>query len=233
MFAMLSVNAQSNEKYYGAREGGFAITFNANPLINFAGNMFNGTQNNRIEDFNGLKNDLFGGVTMTGKYFLSDDLALDLGFGFDNVYKRTNEYSGSDNEKVSYWERKSSTSFMAKAGFNFLLRPGKRLQPIMGLDLVYVHKNNFTYAKNERNNEDRYQSTPSNALGLLGSVGVEYFIAKQISVGATVDLGVAKVWNREHVDTDNSDYDYSRITDTTTGIKTGNFGGNLSLNFYF
>lgn len=233
MFAILSVNAQSNEKYYGTREGGFAITFNANPLINFVGNMFNGTQNNRIEDFNGLKNDLFGGVTMTGKYFLKDNIALDLGFGFDNEYKRTNAYNDSkDNEKVSSWERKSSTSFMAKAGINYLLRPGKRLQPILGADLVYVHKNNFTYGKDEQNNKDAYESTPSNALGLLGSVGVEYFIIKQISVGATVDFGVAKVWNREHEDVDGGD-NYSRISDTDTKIKTGNFGGNLSLNFYF
>ena len=42
-----SANAQ-DEKWYGSKEGGFAITMNADPVLNYVGNMFNGTQNNSM-----------------------------------------------------------------------------------------------------------------------------------------------------------------------------------------
>ena len=78
----VAANAQ-DEKYYGSKEGGFAITFNANPVLNYIGNMFNGTQHNSVEPFEGLDSDnLFGGTTITGKYFLKDNIAIVGGFGF-------------------------------------------------------------------------------------------------------------------------------------------------------
>ena len=79
-----SANAQ-DEKWYGSKEGGFAITFNANPVIHWVGNLFNGNTNNELEEFNGI--DKFdGGHSITGKYFLKDNWALDLGFGINNNY---------------------------------------------------------------------------------------------------------------------------------------------------
>lgn len=232
--AMVAVSA-SAEEFYGAEEGGFAITFNANPLVNFVGNMFNGTQNNKIQDFNGLKNPMFGGTTITGKYMLKDNMAIDLGFGFDNNYDVDNNYEDSkDLEKKTSFKRTSKTDFMLKGGIQYLLRPGKRLQPTLGLDLVYAHKNNFTFYEDEANDNTYYTGNPTNALGLMGSVGVEYFLFKQVSVGATVDFAIAKAWTRESRDYSNyKSGNYSRVSETSTMIKTGNLGGNLSLNFYF
>jgi hypothetical protein len=49
------VNAKD---WYGSNEGGFALTFNANPVLNFVGNMFNGTQQ-ELQDYiqaKGIKN---------------------------------------------------------------------------------------------------------------------------------------------------------------------------------
>lgn len=50
VLATVSMNAQ-NEKWFGSREGGFALTFNANPVLNYVGNMFNGNTNNTIAPF--------------------------------------------------------------------------------------------------------------------------------------------------------------------------------------
>ena len=65
---MVTGSAFAQDKYYGAKEGGFAISFGADPVINFVGNMFNGTQDQKFDGFKGLNNDLFNGATITGKY---------------------------------------------------------------------------------------------------------------------------------------------------------------------
>ena len=90
VFATANAQNAQEEKWYGSKEGGFAITFNANPVLNYVGNMFNGNTNNSLAPFEGLDSDnLFGGTTITGKYFLKDDLALVVGFGFNNKYNST------------------------------------------------------------------------------------------------------------------------------------------------
>ena len=144
VLATVSMNAQ-NEKWFGSREGGFALTFNANPVLNYVGNMFNGNTNNTIAPFQGIDSDnLFGGTTITGKYFLQDNLAVVAGFGFNNNYNVVNNYAdATDLEKVTSYTRNSTTAFQALAGLEYRLQPGKRLQPIFGANLVYVHTNNW------------------------------------------------------------------------------------------
>ena len=63
--AFTTINAQNvnvTEKYYGARKGGFALSFGADPIVNFVGNMFNGTTKQEFEGFKGLGSDLFNGA---------------------------------------------------------------------------------------------------------------------------------------------------------------------------
>lgn len=244
----VSANAQ-DEKWFGSREGGFAITFNANPILNYAGNMFNGNTNNKLDDFEGTGIDgLFTGTTITGKYFLKDNMAVNLGFGFNNNYKVTNNYNDpSDAEAETGFSRTSTTEFALKAGIEYRLQPGKRIQPIFGADLVYAHTNGFTYTESEDDKDGMpsgdwtYTGAPVNKLGLMLNVGVEYFIIPQMSVGAELGFGVAKQW-KSNANFDNSDEDkygkkVSRVDNTELDIKTGDvFGhakGNISLNFYF
>ena len=122
-----TANAQTQEKWYGSKEGGFAITFNANPVLNYVGNMFNGYQNgNSVSEFNGVDN-FNGGVTITGKYFLKDNLALDLGFGVNDNYNVTNNYNdAADVEKVTSYGRIATSAFFAKAGAEYRLFGRKR-----------------------------------------------------------------------------------------------------------
>lgn len=238
-----TANAQTQEKWYGSKEGGFAITFNANPVLNYVGNMFNGTQNNSVAPFEGLdSDDLFGGTTITGKYFMKDNVAIVAGFGFNNRYNVINNYDNNsdDIEKVRSFGRNTTTAFQVMGGIEYRLQPGKRLQPIFGVNLVYVHTNRWTFNKSTDGDTDgdyTYTGAPANKLGVALTAGVEYFIIPQISLGANLDFGVAKTWTRTSRDNkpegEGAAKNYSRIETKNTFLRTGNYGANVSLNFYF
>ena len=244
-----SANAQ-DEKWYGSKEGGFAITMNANPIINYVGNMFNGyAQGNSLEEFNGIDS-FTGGNTITGKYFLKDNLALDLGFGINNNYNVRNNYdntdAAADQEKVLNYRRTATTAFHAKVGAEYRLQPGKRLQPIFGAAIIYQHTNDWNFTKDlEGDTKDKttYDNTisaaggASNLIGLTFNVGVEYFIIPQISLGANLDLGIGKRWTKGCKEneklSDNKLENYSRIDLKETNFSTAKVGANVTLNFYF
>lgn len=219
------------EKYYGARQGGFAISFGANPVIDFVGNMFNGTTKQSFEGFKGLGTDLFSGATMTGKYMLRDNVALTLGLGFDN--NKTTRHTYGEEDKETQVKTDGNSRFMLMVGGQYLLRPGKRLQPLLGVNLAYGYSNlQYTHTDNkEEGTKDTETKNPANTFGLLGNIGVEYYITKAISLSATVDLGVSKTWtNKKDDDGENK---YSHLESTECKVKTGQFGGNLAINFYF
>ena len=237
VFATVSVNAKD---WYGSNEGGFALTFNANPVLNFVGNMFNGTQNNSVSAFEGIdSDDLFGGTTITGKYFLQDELALVAGFGFNNKYNVKNNYEDTkDYEKVTSYSRNSTTAFQAMAGLEYRLRAGERLQPLFGAGLVFVHTNDWNYSEITDGTLDGdyvYSGAPANKVGLILNAGVEYFIIEQISLGANLDFAIAKTWRNSaaDIDPDTNHSSFSKINKKETFIGTGNFGANVTLNFYF
>lgn len=225
-----------SETYYGATKGGFAISFGADPVINFVGNMFNGTSNQKFDGFKGLGSDLFNGATISGKYMLEDDLALTLGLGFNNESEKKHEYNDSyDLEEKTSVETNASHNFMMLVGAQKLLRPGKRLQPVLGLNLAYCYSNaNYTRNNDKVNDVTVYRGHPAHTLGLLANVGVEYFVARNISLSATVDLGICKTWTKGTYDnSDNDENNYSRVEYSNYKLKTGQFGGNLAMNFYF
>ncbi len=230
--------AEKSDVYYGSRKGGFAISFGATPVINFVGNMFNGNTKNEFEGFKGLSSDLFGGLTMSGKYMVADKWAVTLNLGFDNSSKTSYSYKPEEHksdEKVQSTTKTASREVMVMVGGQYLLRPGKRLQPVLGLNLVYVYGNSdFTKYSNEDDSKlDKTTGVPSHTIGLLGNVGVEYFICRNISLSATVDLGVARTMNRKKLTVDSDADSYNQKDYKETTFKTGQFGGNLGLNFYF
>jgi hypothetical protein len=259
-FVTVSANAQEG-KWYGSKEGGFAITMNANPVLNYVGNMFNGTQNNKLEEFNGVDG-FFNGTTITGKYFLKDNLALDLGLGINNNYNVSNNYNdANDQEKVTSYGRVATTAFQAKVGAEYRLFPGKRLQPLFGAALFYQHTNGWNFTKVTDGNNDgktTYDNTANtnttnvltgnhnskalsggatNAVGLIFNVGVEYFIIPQLSFGVNLDLGVAKRWTKaakeNELTPDDKTENFSRISSKNITFATAKVGANVSMNFYF
>lgn len=225
---------KGEEKYYGSRQGGFAISFGANPIIDFVGNMFNGTTNQGFEGFQGLSTDLFSGATLTSKYMLRDNVALTLGLGFDNSKKTKHNYADEENkEKETQVKTDGDSRFMLMIGGQYLLRPGKRLQPVFGINIAYGHSNlQYSHIENKGEGEkNSRKDNPANTLGLLGNIGVEYYITKSISLSATADLGVCKTWTKKTEN--NGEKKYSRLESTECKLKTGQFGGNLAINFYF
>ena len=198
-------------------------------------------------------------MTITGKYFLKDNIALDLGFGVNNNYNVTNLYNdANDVEKVTSYGRHATTAFQAKVGAEYRLFPGKRLQPLFGAAVFYQHTNAWNFNKitdGDAKDKTTYDNTinnpatedpktgqtlsggATNAVGLMLNVGVEYFIIPQISVGANIDFGIAKRWTRPSVsdetDPDNKSANYAKITKKDINFATQKFGANVSLNFYF
>ena len=237
----IAMTVSAQDKWYGSKEGGFALTFNANPVLNYVGNMFNGNTNNTVEDFDGIDGKgLFNGTTITGKYFLKDNLALDLGFGFNNKYNVTNVYGGEDVDKVTSYSRATTTAFHLKGGVEYRLRAGERLQPLFGADVVFQHTNAWNYntiTEGEAKDNYSYSGNPTNSLGLMLNAGVEYFIIPQISLGANLQFGVSKRWAWDSKDNkpegEGAAKNYSRITNKDIKLQTANVGANVTLNFYF
>lgn len=93
----------------------------------------------------------------------------------------------------------------------------------------------------------RYLSTfntaPTHYFGLMGYVGIEWFFAPRISIGAEVNLTAAFNWTKgtyytaEGFNTLSGEVEEwtELLTPTSSGFDFGtkNIGANLSFNFYF
>lgn len=253
LFAVGTANAQS-ETYYGGKQGSFAITIGADPVIDFVGNMFNGTQDNKLS---GL------GATLAAKYYIGDQLAIKAGLGFDNEKSTSYEYNPEDDEYKDLISKSTTGSryFFLNLGAQYNFRAGKRLQPFIGADFYYGRKNsgysineefdakwdyeNEWGSKVEGEQDDMYRKSlsPRNAFGFIANLGVEYFLGKNVSVSAALDLGVYTYSKKEisKFDTDNKDYtksqidaqNYKKKTGRETKFATGLMNGNIAFNFYF
>lgn len=243
----VAANAQS-ETYYGAEKGDFALSIGADPLINFVGNMFNGTEDNSLGKWGG---------TLAGKVYLSDQFALKAELGINN-YKNTRfTYNPEDEDKKEVIRKdiEGSNSFSLGLGAQYNLRPGKRLQPFIGASIYYGRTNSdFTaykqfeaeweddYDEYEQDKESWKKSSPVNTFALMANIGVEYFLKENISISATLDLGVAtktyktaqkfdtedKDWNKKDIEKQNYSYKTSRDTYFATGLNSA-----IAFNFYF
>jgi hypothetical protein len=238
-------NAQTEEKYYGGKQGSFAISFKAEPILNFAGNVLNGTLNNALdtEDF---------AKAISAKYFFSDKTALTAQIELDNSTETGFDYS--DVEEPTEITGKASTATKnveIRVGIQNYFRPGKRLQPFVGASVLYGRKNEIIKAEAfefENDYMEQYEailktSAPMSTFGVTAALGAELFLGENISLSASLDLGV-KVGTGKVVsefDTDDRDVTNEEIDalnfNTKVGknvsIATGQMKGNLSLSFYF
>ena len=225
-------STQSETVYYGAQKGDVSISFSATPIINFIGNMFNGTTKQTIDGLSGVNSSIFSGSTISGRYFVTNKFSVQLGAGFNN--STTKSYSYDENYEIQESVRTSgSKDLMFMLGANYLVCPGKRLQPILGANFVYGYT-----SKNFEKNEDRddpeanyNNKKPSNTIGIIADLGVEYFFCPSISMSAFIDLGLTSTISRNKVH--NSSTDDSYVTSKQTKFMTGKMGGNLAINFYF
>ena len=241
-FAVGTTNAQT-ETYYGGQKGSWGITVGADPVINFVGNMFNGTQDNSL---NGL------GGTLAGKYFVGDKFAVTAGVTFNNWKNKSFEYNNDeDNKEVTNTNTNGNRYFAINAGAQYYFRPGKRLQPFVSANISYGRTNNYTVYKDyeykvegeiEQYDATRKNSSPVNIFGCAANIGVEYFLGKNVSISGALGIGVDtstyktvmkyktddKEMPKEAIDAQNYNIKNSRSTSFGTLMN-----GNIAFNFYF
>ena len=286
LIAAFTATAQEDglqQKQYTPEAGDFGITVSANPLVNFLGNMFNGSASNNIGDIGGEPynpglNTLQPTVSFAGRYFISDNFALRMNIGWMYSHDKNNFYAPDDAARAadplsnadvidSHIQNTGGGSFMIGAEY----RVGEgRVQGVFGGGLLYAfnrYKSKYSYGNaitdiNQQpstgiNNStapavpgfsyQRYLSTfstaPTHYFGLMGYVGIEWFFAPKISIGAEVNLTAAFNWTKgtyytaEGFNTLSGEVEEwtELLTPTSSGFDFGtkNIGANLSFNFYF
>lgn len=139
------------------QEGDFAFSINANPFVNFVGNMFNNSTENRIN------NKRIGGeayvtplVSLVGKYMLTDHFGVRVNLGWIYSYQNTGYYVRDDaahflnplsHQKVKdrYIYTNAGGSFNAAAEYRI---GNRRIQGVVGGGLVYaftISRERFSY----------------------------------------------------------------------------------------
>ena len=229
------VNAEEvpkdNVKYFGTRSNGFSLSVGAVPALNFVGNMFNNTENLSFPGFGNTYDSSFKGDMLSVSYFIKDNISLTMDIGLNRSKNKNNSYDDKDNKETI--RTTGSNDFIVKVGANYLLRPGERIQPIIGTSFMYGLANKNFEKVDDRTevNADFNHTYPSKMFGIVCDMGIEFFISRTISISALADLSIVMKKNKNKVD----DWDEKKTTlnSVQTTVSTGQLGGNLAFNFYF
>lgn len=201
---------------YLPEAGDYAIGVDAYPLLNYAGNLFNGNTNNAPFGWNYTN----GGNMITGKMFASETMAyrgmIRLGFG-SNTWTNpvVDDASTSTPVGMTEDELKQSWNYIGLGGGLEWRRGKSRLQGYWGGMLMFSMsggKSTYTYGNGfstsnpaptttidftsgatsnvgSRTTEMKMGSTMM--FGLRGFAGAEYFVFPKISVGGEFGWGLA------------------------------------------
>jgi hypothetical protein len=149
-------------------------------------------------------------------------------------------------------------NFGVALGAQYYLRPGKRVQPFVGASIFFGKENTTTtsevYAysfkdKDENEYKNEFASTskaasPAAYFGVAANLGVEFFVAKNISLSTVLDLGVKSTTTKTSAAFESDDKEtytaevletmnYTKKNGKNTEFATGLMGGKLAVNFYF
>ena len=231
-------NAQTEtEKYYGAEKGDFSVSINAKPVVDFAGNLFNGTIDNELK----VKN-LTSAIA--AKYFVTEKFAVTAALEVDN--SKTKSFSYENAEDINFGKYETVTKEVSEVekswtfgvGAQYYLRPGKRLQPFVGAGLYFgksvptytvTEQFAYTYDKavewDEDNNPTKFEAVkdydfneytkstnPTSEFTFVANLGVELFLSKCISVSTALDLGVSAETKRVKAEYENDHKDVKQQT---------------------
>ncbi len=223
LFACSFVFAQENEREKGTvtksgrqilpQAGDFAIGVDAYPFLNYAGNMFNGSNSNNTPSF--------GGATLYGKYFLQDNRALRVRLLLDlssetykNLVPDDAATAANPTAEVEDKLKEGTTKIGLSVGYEFRRGYG-RLQGFYGIEAglgFESYKNTYEYG-NPFTNTHQLPTTTTNFINgtfaqasvrptseKSGSqfsfeagafAGVEFFVAPKLSIGGEVGLGLS------------------------------------------
>jgi len=207
-FAQDGLTSKKGEAYL-PEAGDWAVGFDAAPFLNYAGNMFNNGTNTNVLNASWANGN--AGQTLMGKYFKDENTAyrgqFRLGMGGTSATTIQDSASASPMANTGALENEVSTS----NGFSFVVGAGlekrkgnTRIQGYYGGDLLIGFfggssvENTYGFAMDSLNVQQgdatSGRTLESNNgstfnIGLEGFVGVEWFVAPKVSLGAEYRYG--------------------------------------------
>ncbi len=193
------------------QQGDLAVGLSVNPIFDYMGNLFNGSDNNQLA----LK--LLNNNQLFFKYFLAPGRAIRTRVGiskYDQLYTDSN---------IDADVKESHINFSAFLGYE--KRKGReRLQLFYGGEtgvdfstVNYVYKYHY-YSPTPR--ISKASSDSYSGLTLRGFAGVEYFVLPKISFGSEVGISM----RLQH---------FNHTNDNSLEINTDIFNGQIYVLFYF
>jgi hypothetical protein len=237
--------------------GDYAIGFDANPFINYFGNMLNTGANAPFSaNFTNTNQAIFG------KMFTDANTAYRFGVRVGSMSNKTTSMtadlsSGADASDMVENEAKTSNFNVALSLGKEMRRGNTRLQGFYGAEAILslgTSKTENTYGNDIE--DEGTTGTPTNpytrtldsktgtkfGFGVRGFVGVEYFVAAKISIGAEYGWGL--MLNTEGFGEATTESFDGTTDDTNTadsGVKSSKFNldtdvnsmGNIKVMFHF
>lgn len=244
-------------------EGEFGLGFNVVPLVSYLGSNTNFSQGNHV----------LGNNAIFGKYMLTNTSALRAHIGVNSTYQSSSNYVFDDTQNSPdslVTDVMSSRNHRYTFGAGYEMRKGKgRIQGIFGADAMfswerntasYEYGNDFSIgnqAPTSTNNFNTGSAAPQGerlaslegggtfGMGVRPFVGIEYYFAPRISIGA--EFGFNVMYSRTSEARSITDYfdpntgsagTVRQDTDFNAGrravnLNTDNFNGAVVLMFYF
>lgn len=216
-----AANAQTESIYYGSKKGGFAISVGAKPILNYVGNMFNGSTDNSLVGF---------GSVIMGKYFLTNRFALEAGVTFDNSNSIANLYNNGAGTAAT-GSFSLDNDWKVWTGGRYLLLPGKRLQPYIGAKVMYMRKCSIIDQEDYNNNVGSKTSYSTDVFILNACAGIEYFFKQNISINLDLNIQAGKALQESVSEYDiPNHYETENIQNNLTILTTYS---EITFNFYF
>lgn len=249
------------------QKGDIGVGVNLIPFFYWMGNSSNANANNT-----GASNDkffnIFGNSVILGKYMLTDKSALRLAWGINLGNTTEDEYiqdDASNDPNVMVKDSRSLNWSRTSLALGYEMRRGKRrLQGFWGVDLrmtynknsdyIYSYGNGYSlsnlvptsydWGSNLNANKRTISHTGSNvwAVGLRGFIGLEYYIAPKVCIGAEFGWGVmyqhglAVTVSEEYYNPISEEVAIEQhYTAATNSVSAGvdNFDGTVYLMFFF
>lgn len=199
-----------NGKEILPRESDFSIGIDATPFFSYLGNIFNNSENNRLDSIGGQIP-----FTISGKYFLRDHMAIraSIGARFSNFSSKAfvDDLSNADTALTLSDETINKAIRIAIGGGLEFRRGHGRLQAFYGPQVTVLYSKastEFNYGNDL--SEIAPAGTPSFAARLAeqkqgdildielgGFVGVEYFFAPKISIATEFGISFRYVNQNE------------------------------------
>lgn len=213
--------------------GDWALGADASPILNYVGNMFNGTTGNSIN------NAFVNNAAIFGKYFVDENTAYRGSFRITTLSNKATALTdtntaGGDPEYISDVTKTSGFSFYLSGGLEKRRGHG-RLQGYyggeLGLGFGAATPNTSTDYELEisaTNPGPRIVSAKAGSsfsVGLRGFVGAEYFVIPKLSLGVEFGWGLLFRTTAQNEQVEESWNGTEVVTTTTSTVgKSSNFG---------